>query len=176
MFYSDIKTCDIANGPGVRVTIFVSGCTHHCKGCFNEVTWNFQYGRKFTEDTIEEILQALAPDYITGLTLLGGEPLEYVNQKGLLPLVRAVKEQYPQKDIWCYSGYLFDEQIVKDFCNRWEETRELLGYLDVLVDGKFIEEQKNISLQFKGSENQRIIRVQESLKSGQIVLWQPDET
>ncbi len=176
MFYSDIKTCDIANGPGVRVTIFVSGCTHHCKGCFNEVTWNFQYGREFTEDTIEEILQALAPDYITGLTLLGGEPLEYVNQKGLLPLVRAVKEQYPQKDIWCYSGYLFDEQIVKDFCNRWEETRELLGYLDVLVDGKFIEEQKNISLQFKGSENQRIIRVQESLKSGQIVLWQPDET
>lgn len=176
MFYSDIKTCDIANGPGVRVTIFVSGCTHHCKGCFNEVTWNFQYGREFTEDTIEEILQVLAPDYITGLTLLGGEPLEYVNQKGLLPLVRAVKEQYPQKDIWCYSGYLFDEQIVKDFCNRWEETRELLGYLDVLVDGKFIEEQKNISLQFKGSENQRIIRVQESLKSGQIVLWQPDET
>lgn len=176
MFYSDIKTCDIANGPGVRVTIFVSGCTHHCKGCFNEVTWNFQYGREFTEDTIEEILQALAPDYITGLTLLGGEPLEYVNQKGLLPLVRAVKEQYPQKDIWCYSGYLFDEQIVKDFCNRWEETRELLGYLDILVDGKFIEEQKNISLQFKGSENQRIIRVQESLKSGQIVLWQPDET
>lgn len=176
MFYSDIKICDIANGPGVRVTIFVSGCTHHCKGCFNEVTWNFQYGREFTEDTIEEILQALAPDYITGLTLLGGEPLEYVNQKGLLPLVRAVKEQYPQKDIWCYSGYLFDEQIVKDFCNRWEETRELLGYLDVLVDGKFIEEQKNISLQFKGSENQRIIRVQESLKSGQIVLWQPDET
>ena len=176
MFYSDIKTCDIANGPGVRVNIFVSGCTHHCKGCFNEVTWNFQYGREFTEDTIEEILQALAPDYITGLTLLGGEPLEYVNQKGLLPLVRAVKEQYPQKDIWCYSGYLFDEQIVKDFCNRWEETRELLGYLDVLVDGKFIEEQKNISLQFKGSENQRIIRVQESLKSGQIVLWQPDET
>ena len=176
MFYSDIKTCDIANGPGVRVTIFVSGCTHHCKGCFNEVTWNFQYGREFTEDTIEEILQALEPDYITGLTLLGGEPLEYVNQKGLLPLVRAVKEQYPQKDIWCYSGYLFDEQIVKDFCNRWEETRELLGYLDVLVDGKFIEEQKNISLQFKGSENQRIIRVQESLKSGQIVLWQPDET
>lgn len=176
MFYSDIKTCDIANGPGVRVTIFVSGCTHHCKGCFNEVTWNFQYGREFTEDTIEEILQALAPDYITGLTLLGGDPLEYVNQKGLLPLVRAVKEQYPQKDIWCYSGYLFDEQIVKDFCNRWEETRELLGYLDVLVDGKFIEEQKNISLQFKGSENQRIIRVQESLKSGQIVLWQPDET
>ena len=176
MFYSDIKTCDIANGPGVRVTIFVSGCTHHCKGCFNEVTWNFQYGREFTEDTIEEILQALEPDYITGLTLLGGEPLEYVNQKGLLPLVRAVKEQYPQKDIWCYSGYLFDEQIVKDFCNRWEETRELLGYLDVLVDGKFIEEQKNISLQFKGSENQRVIRVQESLKSGQIVLWQPDET
>ena len=175
MFYSEIKKCDIANGPGVRVTIFVSGCTHHCKGCFNEVTWDFQYGKEFTEDTIEEILQALAPDYITGLTLLGGEPLEYVNQKGLLPLVRAVKERYPQKDIWCYSGYLFDEQIVKDFCNRWEETRELLGYLDVLVDGKFIEGQKNISLQFKGSENQRIIRVQESLKSGQIVLWQPDK-
>ena len=175
MFYSEIKKCDIANGPGVRVTIFVSGCTHHCKGCFNEVTWDFQYGKEFTQDTIEEILQALAPNYITGLTLLGGEPLEYTNQKGLLPLLRAVKERYPQKDIWCYSGYLFDEQILKDFCNRWEETRELLGYLDVLVDGRFIEEQKNISLQFKGSENQRIILVQESLKSGQIILWQPDE-
>lgn len=175
MFYSEIKKCDIANGPGVRVTIFVSGCTHHCKGCFNEVTWDFQYGKEFTQDTIEEILQALAPDYITGLTLLGGEPLEYTNQKGLLPLLRAVKERYPQKDIWCYSGYLFDEQILKDFCNRWEETRELLGYLDVLVDGRFIEEQKNISLQFKGSENQRIILVQESLKSGQIILWQPDK-
>ena len=175
MFYSEIKKCDIANGPGVRVTIFVSGCTHHCKGCFNEVTWDFQYGKEFTQDTIEEILQALAPDYITGLTLLGGEPLEYTNQKGLLPLLRAVKERYPQKDIWCYSGYLFDEQILKDFCNRWEETRELLGYLDVLVDGRFIEEQKNISLQFKGSENQRIILVQESLKSGQIILWQRDK-
>ncbi|MBO5473620.1 MAG: anaerobic ribonucleoside-triphosphate reductase activating protein [Lachnospiraceae bacterium] len=171
MNYSEIKKCDIANGPGVRVTIFVSGCTHHCEGCFNEMTWDFQYGKPFMEETISEILQYLAPDYITGLTLLGGEPLEYVNWQGLLPLLRAVKEKYPKKDVWCYTGYLFDKDILEDFCSRWEEMKEFLSYLDVIVDGEFILEQKDISLRFKGSKNQRIISVQESMRTGQIVLW-----
>ncbi|MBP3476678.1 MAG: anaerobic ribonucleoside-triphosphate reductase activating protein [Lachnospiraceae bacterium] len=171
MKYSEIKNCDIANGPGVRVTIFVSGCTHHCEGCFNEMTWDFQYGKPFTEKTVSEILQYLAPDYITGLTLLGGEPLEYVNWQGLLPLLRAVKEKYPKKDVWCYTGYLFDEDILEDFCGRWKEMKEFLSYLDVIVDGEFILEQKDISLRFRGSKNQRIILVQESLRTGKIVLW-----
>lgn len=174
MKYSEIKNCDIANGPGVRVTIFVSGCTHHCRGCFNEMTWDFQYGKSFTQETISEILQYLAPDYITGLTLLGGEPLEYVNWQGLLPLLKAVKENYPKKDVWCYTGYLFDEDILEDFCDRWEEMKTFLSYLDVIVDGEFILEQKDISLRFRGSKNQRIILVRESLRTGKIVLW--DET
>lgn len=171
MKYSEIKNCDIANGPGVRVTIFVSGCTHHCEGCFNEMTWDFQYGKLFTDETVSEILQYLAPDYITGLTLLGGEPLEYVNWQGLLPLLKAVKENYPKKDVWCYTGYLFDEDILEDFCGKWEEMKTFLSYLDVIVDGEFILEQKDISLRFRGSKNQRIILVQESLRTGRIVLW-----
>lgn len=172
MYYSEIKKCDIANGPGVRVTLFVSGCTHHCEGCFNEMTWDFQYGKPFTEETIELILDALSPEHVAGLTLLGGEPMEYVNQQGLLPLLRAVRKQYPEKTIWCYSGYRFEDDILHNFCEKWQETREFLSYLDILVDGEFILEKKNISLQFRGSENQRIILVQESLKSGRVVLWE----
>lgn len=172
MYYSEIKKCDIANGPGIRVTLFVSGCTHHCEGCFNEMTWDFQYGKPFTDETIELILDALSPEHVAGLTLLGGEPMEYVNQQGLLPLLRAVRKQYPEKTIWCYSGYRFEEDILHSFCEKWQETREFLSYLDILVDGEFILEKKNISLQFRGSENQRIILVQESLKSGHAVLWE----
>ncbi len=172
MYYSEIKKCDIANGPGVRVTLFVSGCTHHCEGCFNEMTWDFQYGKPFTEETIELILDALSPEHVAGLTLLGGEPMEYVNQQGLLPLLRAVRKQYPEKTIWCYSGYRFEDDMLHNFCEKWQETREFLSYLDILVDGEFILEKKNISLQFRGSENQRIILVQESLKSGRVVLWE----
>ncbi len=172
MYYSEIKKCDIANGPGVRVTLFVSGCTHHCEGCFNEMTWDFQYGKPFTAETIELILDALSPEHVAGLTLLGGEPMEYVNQQGLLPLLRAVRKQYPEKTIWCYSGYRFEDDILYNFCEKWQETREFLSYLDILVDGEFILEKKNISLQFRGSENQRIILVQESLKSGHAVLWE----
>jgi anaerobic ribonucleoside-triphosphate reductase activating protein len=175
MYYSEIKNCDIANGPGVRVTIFVSGCTHHCEGCFNEMTWDFHYGKPFTEDAVTEILEYLKPDYITGLTLLGGEPLEYENWKGLLPLVQAVKERYPQKTIWCYTGYLFDRDLLERFCKQWEDMQNFLACLDVIVDGEFILEQKDISLQFKGSKNQRIILVQESLQSGDIVLWHNGE-
>lgn len=172
MNYSEIKNCDIANGPGVRVTLFVSGCTHHCMGCFNEMTWDFDYGMPFDAETQERLLSLLQPDYIAGLTLLGGEPLEYVNWRGLLPFLKKVKARCPKKDIWCYSGYRFEEDILGRFCGQWEEMREFLAYIDVLVDGEFVLEQKDISLQFRGSGNQRIILVQESLARGETVLWQ----
>lgn len=170
MNYAEIKYNDIANGPGVRTSLFVSGCTHRCEGCFNEIAWDFNYGKPFTEETIDEILSSLAPDYVTGLTLLGGEPFEHSNQIGLLPLLRKVKEQYPKKDVWCFTGYLFDKQILDEMCPKWQETEEMLSYIDVLVDGKFDINLKNIMLRFKGSENQRTILVQESLKSGEVVL------
>lgn len=172
MYYSEIKECDIANGPGVRVTLFVSGCTHHCKGCFNEMTWDFQYGRQFDEQGIRKILELMEPSYIAGLTLLGGEPMEYVNEQGLLPLLRSVKEKYPEKSVWCYTGYLYDKDILQDFCKKWQETQEMLSYLDVIVDGEFVEELKDISLQFRGSSNQRIIDVKKSMQSGEVVLWE----
>lgn len=171
MNYSEIKNCDIANGPGVRVTLFVSGCTHRCKGCFNEVTWDFDYGDSFDEDVQDQILDMLSPDYIAGLTLLGGEPLEFVNMQALLPFVQRVKSRYSDKDIWCYTGYRFEEDIVDRFCRQWDGMQDFLACIDVLVDGEFILEQKDISLQFRGSANQRIILVQESLRSGETVLW-----
>ncbi len=174
MYFSEIKECDIANGPGVRVTVFVSGCTHHCNGCFNEMTWDFQYGREFTKEDMEKIIKLLEPSYIAGLTLLGGEPMEYVNQQGLLPLLRRVKEQYPDKTIWCYTGYLYDRDILDNFCRKWEETRELLSYLDVIVDGEFVEAQKDISLRFRGSSNQRIIDVKKSQEMGRTVMWEDE--
>lgn len=172
MNYAEIKNCDIANGPGVRVTLFVSGCTHHCEGCFNQETWDFQYGEPFTQTTQQRIIKDLAPDYIAGLTLLGGEPLEYNNWQSLLPLLREVKRMYPQKTIWCYTGYLFDKDILERFCAQWKEMAEFLSYLDVIVDGEFILSQKDISLQFRGSANQRIIAVQESLAEGKIIYWE----
>lgn len=171
MNYSEIKKCDIANGPGVRVTLFVSGCTHHCEGCFNEVTWDFDYGDPFDEEVCGKLLAYLEPDYIAGLTLLGGEPLEDQNWQALLPFLKKVKERYPKKDIWCYTGYRYEEDILGQFCARRSGMREFLAYIDVLVDGAFILEQKDISLQFRGSGNQRIILVQESLAWGRTVLW-----
>lgn len=170
MNYATIKKHDIANGPGVRVSLFVSGCTHHCKGCFNQEAWDFQYGNVFTQKQIDEIIEALKPNYIQGLSLLGGEPFEYVNQKGILELVKQVKNVYPQKDIWAYSGYLLDRDILGNQCKKWEETRQLISYIDVLVDGEFIEELKNPSLAFRGSSNQRIIDVKKTLKENKIVL------
>lgn len=175
MYYSVIKKYDIADGPGVRVTLFVSGCTHHCEGCFNQETWNFQYGEPFTEAVADEIVNALSPDYIAGLTLLGGEPLEDGNWQALLPLLRAVKAAYPQKSIWCYTGYLFDADILGRFSVQWKEMEEFLSYLDVIVDGEFILARKDISLRFRGSDNQRIIDVQESLRQGKTVLWEDAE-
>ena len=175
MNYAEIKYCDVANGPGVRTSLFVSGCSHHCPGCFNEIAWDFNYGKPFTQDTIDSIIESLKPDYIQGLTLLGGEPFEYSNQKGLLPLVRQVREGLPQKDIWCFTGFLFDKDIIENMCKRWKETNELLSYIDVLVDGRFVEELKNLNLKFKGSENQRTILVNESLKSGNVILYDFDK-
>ena len=169
MNYATIKNCDIANGPGVRVSLFVSGCTHRCKGCFNEVAWDFQYGEPFTEETIEKILELLRPSYIRGLTLLGGEPFEPQNQGAVVALLRAVRRELPEKSIWAFSGYLFDRDILS---GRIGDCREYLSYLDVLVDGPFVEAKKNLSLRFRGSENQRIIDVPASLKRGQIVLWE----
>ncbi len=173
MHYADIKQFDIANGPGIRISLFVSGCNHHCKGCFNEVAWDFNYGTIFTEETITTIIKYLDSPHIAGLTLLGGEPMEPVNQKELLPLVKRVKETYPDKTIWCYTGFLFDKDIIEVMVDKVPQTKELLSYFDVIVDGKFVEELKNVNLRFKGSSNQRTILVKESLESGNIVLWNP---
>ena len=169
MNYATIKNCDIANGPGVRVSLFVSGCTHRCNGCFNEEAWDFDFGQPFTEDTIQEILDMLRPSYIRGLTLLGGEPFEPENQADIVALLRKIKAELPEKSIWAFSGYLFDRDILS---GRLGDTREYLSYLDVLVDGPFVESKKNLTLRFRGSENQRIIDVPASLKAGTVVLWQ----
>lgn len=176
MNYADIKQYDVANGPGIRISLFVSGCNHHCKGCFNEEAWDFNYGKPFTDETIDTIISYLNNPHIAGLTLLGGEPMEPVNQKALLPLVKRVKETYPDKSIWCFTGFKFDDDILGKMYDKVPETRELLNSFDVVVDGKFVEELKSVSLVFKGSSNQRTIMVQESLKKGEIVLWEPPVT
>ena len=170
MNYADIKQFDVANGPGVRISIFVSGCTHRCKNCFNEEAWDFNYGKPFTEENIEQIIGYMEPDYIGGLTVLGGEPFEHSNQQGLLPLLRRVRETYPQKSIWCFSGYLFDRDIVGRMAKEWPETMEMLSYIDVLVDGEFIQEKADLSKRFKGSSNQRTIDVPASLKKGEVCI------
>ena len=171
MYYGEIKNCDIANGEGVRVTLFVSGCTNHCKNCFQPQTWDFTYGQPFTKETEEQLLSLLAPSYINGLTLLGGEPFEPENQPGLLALSRKIRAAYPEKSIWSFSGYLFDRDILAKKLGPWETTRELLSYLDVLVDGPFVASLKNLNLRFRGSSNQRLIDVPASLKTGAVVLW-----
>ena len=172
MNYATIKNCDIANGPGVRVSLFVSGCTHRCPGCFNEVAWDFDYGQPFTQETIDMILRMLEPNHIKGLTLLGGEPFEPQNQPAIVELLRQVKAKYPEKSIWAFSGYLFDKDILAGRLGDPEITREYLSYLDVLVDGPFVMAKKNLSLRFRGSENQRLIDVPASLASGNIVPWE----
>ena len=171
MNYGAIKKRDIANGPGVRVSLFVSGCTHHCPGCFNAEAWDFGYGQPFTSAEEDTIVAALAPAHIKGLSLLGGEPFEPANQRGLLPLLRRVKETYPHKEIWCYSGYTLDGELWRDSRARCEVTDEMLSYLDILVDGRFEQDKKDLSLRFRGSSNQRIINVPKSIASGEVVLW-----
>lgn len=164
MNYADIKKVDVANGEGVRVSIFVSGCHHHCKGCFNECAWDFGYGNKFDENAKEKVINYMNHDYIKGLSLLGGEPLEPSNQEGLLPLVKEVKEKLPDKTIWCYTGYDFQKDIVDGMNKTNPTTKELLKYIDVVVDGKFDENQKSPKLRFRGSANQRILDAQETIK------------
>lgn len=173
MNYATIKKCDIANGEGVRVSLFVSGCTHRCKNCFNQIAWDFQYGTPFTAETEAEIFEELDKGYICGLSLLGGEPFEPQNQRALLPFVKRVRERYPDKNIWCYTGFTFNEKtgLLFEENKNCEATKELVENIDILVDGAFVEELKDISLKFRGSSNQRVIDVGATLKSGKIVLY-----
>ncbi|MDW2798992.1 anaerobic ribonucleoside-triphosphate reductase activating protein [Clostridium boliviensis] len=172
MYFATIKPTDVANGSGVRVSLFVSGCTHYCKGCFNAEAWDFHYGEAYTEETQERILGYLDHSYIAGLSLLGGEPMHPDNQKGILQLVEEVRRRFPDKTIWCYTGYDFETDILGGMAERVPETRRILACLDVLVDGKFVEEKKDLKLRFKGSSNQRIIKVPESLKAGSVISWE----
>ncbi len=171
MNYATIKKRDIANGPGVRVSLFVSGCTHHCKGCFNQEAWDFAYGAPYTRETEDEVIEALRPWYITGLTLLGGEPFEPSNQAALLPLLRRVRRELPEKTIWAFTGYTLETDLLTGKLGDWAITREILHSLDVLVDGEFILEQKDISLRFRGSANQRLIDLPKTLERDEVVLW-----
>lgn len=177
MYYAAIKTTDVANGPGIRVSLFVSGCTHGCRGCFNREAWDFHYGKPYTEETEREILSALAPDHIRGLSVLGGEPMEPQNRETVRKLLEKVRETYPQKSIWCYTGYDYEKDLL-----RWEAEERakkeqvgdrvisrLLELIDVLVDGEFVEEKKNLRLAFRGSENQRLIDIKKSRQQGKVV-------
>ena len=170
MRYGSIKKCDIANGIGVRTVLFVSGCTHHCRGCFQPETWDFSYGEPYTTETEDEIIDSLHPSYVNGLTLLGGEPFEPQNQRVLVGLLRRVRRELPEKTIWSFSGYTWEE-LTGESRARCEVTDEMLSMLDVLVDGEFVEEKRNISLRFRGSENQRLIDVPKTRAAGHIVLW-----
>lgn len=172
MNYAKIKKHDIANGPGVRVSLYVSGCTHRCRGCFNPETWDFSYGRPFDEAVEAEALEALRPSYIRGLTLLGGEPFEPQNRPELIRFVRKVREKLPEKTVWCYTGYDYERDLLAGRVGDPESTEALLSLVDVLVDGEFREEQKVIDLRFRGSLNQRIIDVRRSAAEGKPVLWQ----
>lgn len=171
MNYGEIKKCDIANGEGVRVSLFVSGCTHHCKGCFNADTWDFDFGKPYTKETEDYILNLLKSSYISGFSLLGGEPFEPSNQRTVLPLLRRIKTELPSKNIWCYTGYLFDAELLNESRARCEVTDEMLSLIDVLVDGRFVENLKDVSLAYKGSSNQRIIDVKASLDSNSVIEW-----
>jgi len=171
MNYAELKTTDIANGEGVRVSLFVSGCRRHCKGCFNEIAWDFSYGKPFDDEAQKRVLDALSPDYIAGLTVLGGDPFEPENQRALLPFLKKVRSLFPQKTIWCYTGYTFLGGELAEREVNTEVTRELISLLDVLVDGKFIEEQKDIRLVFRGSANQRVIDIKRTLQSGTVQLY-----
>ena len=170
MYYGNIKKLDIANGDGVRVSLFVSGCRNRCEGCFQPETWNFEYGQPFTQETEETILKALEPSYVNGLTLLGGEPFEPENQRELVQLLRRVRSAYPDKNVWCYSGYTL-EQSMGESHPHCEASEEMLSMIDVLVDGRFTIALKDISLRFRGSSNQRIIDLKASRERGEIVLW-----
>ena len=172
MYYGNLKKCDIANGIGVRVTLFVSGCTNHCPDCFQPQTWDFHYGKPFTDDTRAEIFAELDKPFVNGLTVLGGEPFEPRNQRELLPLLREIREKYPHKTIWCFTGFRLDDELLTDGSYpRCEVTDALLACIDVLVDGRFVRELKDISLQFRGSRNQRVIDMNKTRETGTITIW-----
>lgn len=170
MHYSTIKDCDIANGIGVRITLFVSGCTNHCKNCFQPQTWDFDFGEPFTEETEEKLLAMLKPDYINGLTLLGGEPMEPQNQRALVPFLKRVREAYPNKNIWCFTGFTYEILKTDGSHPRCEVTDEMLSLIDVLVDGRYVDELKDLTLQFRGSSNQRLIDMVKTRKNGEVTL------
>ena len=172
MNYATIKPFDVANGPAVRVSLFVSGCTHYCKGCFNKEAWDFNYGEQFTDEHLQKIIEYMKPDYIKGFSLLGGEPFEPSNQKVLCNVVEKIKSIYPDKSIWCYTGYNFEKDLLSArLCDK-QITDKMLKNIDILVDGKFVEEKKNLKLRFKGSENQRIIDVSQSIEQNRVILWE----
>lgn len=170
MYYSVIKNCDIANGEGIRVTLFVSGCRNHCKDCFQSETWDFNFGKPFTDETQQLLIDMLKPNYIKGITILGGEPFEPENQPALIKLLKNLKKIYPQKDVWCFTGFTLDKEIWGSSRASGENAEKLLQYIDILVDGRFVSDLKNLNLKFRGSSNQRIIDVQKSIKNKQIVL------
>lgn len=171
MNYATIKKFDIANGPGVRVSLYVSGCRNHCKSCFNPETWDFNYGKPFTSKVESEIIKAMEPDYIEGFTLLGGDPFEPENQVVLLPFLEKLRKIYPQKSFWCFTGYDYEAELLTGKQGRIDDVLKILSCLDVLVDGRFVESLKDLNLRFRGSSNQRIILVQPSLERDEIVLW-----
>ena len=171
MHYASIKNYDIANGEGIRVSLFVSGCPHQCKNCFNEEAWDYNYGKLYTKKEEQEIIDYLDHDYIAGLSLLGGEPMWPSTQQSLLPLLKKVKAKYPNKNIWCYTGYVFDKEIMEKMYKDFDFTKEFLSYIDVLVDGRFVQSLANSTLYFRGSSNQRIIDVKKSLKQKKVVEY-----
>ncbi len=173
MYYGNIKKYDVADGEGVRVTLFISGCRIHCPGCFQPETWDFRYGQEYTEETQKEVLDAMDSEFIAGLTVLGGEPFEPENQRVIVKLMKAAKERYPEKNIWCWSGYLYDRDLQPGGRKYTEVTDEMLSYIDILVDGPFMLAKKNLALSFRGSENQRVIDLKKTRETGEVVLHIP---
>lgn len=171
MYYGEIKNCDIADGEGVRVSLFVSGCTNRCKGCFQPQTWAFDYGQPFTAETEARLVKMLEPDYINGLTLLGGDPFEPENQRALVPFLRHMREKLPHKTVWCYTGYTYEQLLSESPHPRCESTDAMLTLIDVLVDGPFVEKLHDISLRFRGSSNQRLIDMNETRIRRELTLW-----
>ena len=171
MHYGNIKNYDIADGEGVRVTLFCSGCTNRCEGCFQPETWDFCYGKEYTKETEDQLIQMLTDPNIQGLTLLGGDPFEPSNQRTLITLLRRVKQELPTKDVWAYTGFVYEQDLLEGQRKHTEVTDEMLSYIDVLVDGPFVIDQKDISLYFRGSTNQRVIDMPKTLKSGNVVIY-----
>ena len=171
MHVGEVMTADVANGKGMRVSVFVSGCRNHCKGCFQPQTWNFNYGREYTPEIEQFIIDELSKSYYDGITILGGDPMEPENQEPVLQLLRRIKKELPDKNVWAYTGYVYDRDLVpggKRFVDG--VTRELLESIDILIDGRFVEELKNLMLNFRGSSNQRIIKMKETLETGEVIL------